>query len=211
MKPAHLAHASLTPAGEERCAADFIALLGMLAEAFPRAPVIVVICDNDSIHHARKVTAAGRVPARSLARGAGSAGGRCPRGCAFRAGAAATISSGAGIGAAGRALVVSRPDHRVQQAIPAGQAGAGGLAAAVAAGFHHAGGKTALGKGGKGAVEVHRVLASWLSPDHGPVRSPVHPAGGHCRRSGRCGFPALIWAHPERPGLRRSARYGPAR
>ena len=50
-------HASLTPAGEERCAADFIALLGMLAEAFPRAPVIVVICDNDSIHHVRKVTA----------------------------------------------------------------------------------------------------------------------------------------------------------
>jgi len=40
-----------------RCAADFIALLGMLAEAFPRAPVIVVICDNDSIHHARAVTA----------------------------------------------------------------------------------------------------------------------------------------------------------
>ena len=29
----------------------------MLAEAFPRAPVIVVICDNDSIHHVRKVTA----------------------------------------------------------------------------------------------------------------------------------------------------------
>ncbi len=29
----------------------------MLAEAFPRAPVIVVICDNDTIHHARKVTA----------------------------------------------------------------------------------------------------------------------------------------------------------
>jgi len=40
-----------------RCAADFIALLQMLAEAFPRAPVIVVICDNDSIHHARQVTA----------------------------------------------------------------------------------------------------------------------------------------------------------
>ena len=40
-----------------RCAADFIALPGMLAEAFPRAPVIAVICDNDSIHHARKVTA----------------------------------------------------------------------------------------------------------------------------------------------------------
>jgi hypothetical protein len=28
----------------------------MLAEAFPLAPVIVVICDNDSIHHARAVT-----------------------------------------------------------------------------------------------------------------------------------------------------------
>jgi transposase len=39
-----------------RCAADFIALLRMLGEAFPRAPVIVVICDNDSIHHARAVT-----------------------------------------------------------------------------------------------------------------------------------------------------------
>jgi transposase len=40
-----------------RRAADFIALLRMLAQAFPRAPVIVVICDNDSIHHARAVTA----------------------------------------------------------------------------------------------------------------------------------------------------------
>jgi transposase len=39
-----------------RCAADFIALLGMLTEAFPAAPAIVVICDNDSIHHARAVT-----------------------------------------------------------------------------------------------------------------------------------------------------------
>lgn len=39
------------------CAADFTALLQMLAEAFPHAPVIAVICDNDSIHHARKVTA----------------------------------------------------------------------------------------------------------------------------------------------------------
>jgi hypothetical protein len=29
----------------------------MLAEAFPQAPVIVVICDNDTIHHARNVTA----------------------------------------------------------------------------------------------------------------------------------------------------------
>jgi transposase len=39
-----------------RCAADFTAFLRQLAEAFPRAPVIVVICDNDSIHHARAVT-----------------------------------------------------------------------------------------------------------------------------------------------------------
>jgi hypothetical protein len=36
-----------------RCAADFIAFLRMLAGAFPHPPVIVVICDNDSIHHAR--------------------------------------------------------------------------------------------------------------------------------------------------------------
>ena len=40
-----------------RRAADFTALLQMIAEAFPLAPVIVVICDNDSIHHARKVAA----------------------------------------------------------------------------------------------------------------------------------------------------------
>src|SRR5262249_37198373 len=39
-----------------RSAADFIALLRMLGQAFPRAPVIAVICDNDSIHHARAVT-----------------------------------------------------------------------------------------------------------------------------------------------------------
>ena len=39
-----------------RCAADFIALLGQLPAAFPGAPVIAVICDNDIIHHARKVT-----------------------------------------------------------------------------------------------------------------------------------------------------------
>jgi hypothetical protein len=39
-----------------RCAADFIALLDQVLRAFPRAPVIVMICDNDSIHHARKVT-----------------------------------------------------------------------------------------------------------------------------------------------------------
>ena len=29
----------------------------MLDQAFPRAPVIAVICGNDSIHHARKVIA----------------------------------------------------------------------------------------------------------------------------------------------------------
>ena len=40
-----------------RRAAGLIALLDQVLRAFPRAPVIVVICDNDSIHHARKVTA----------------------------------------------------------------------------------------------------------------------------------------------------------
>jgi hypothetical protein len=40
-----------------RCAAGFIALPAQVLRAFPRAPAIVVICDNDSIHHARKVTA----------------------------------------------------------------------------------------------------------------------------------------------------------
>src|SRR5262249_52813441 len=39
-----------------RRAADFIALLHMLAQAFPLAPAIVVICDNDSIHHAPPVS-----------------------------------------------------------------------------------------------------------------------------------------------------------
>src|SRR5436305_3591505 len=39
-----------------RCAADFIALPDQLLAAFPQAPVIAVICDNDIIHHARKVT-----------------------------------------------------------------------------------------------------------------------------------------------------------
>jgi transposase len=39
-----------------RCAADFIALLDQLLRTFPQAPMIAVICDNDSIHHARKVT-----------------------------------------------------------------------------------------------------------------------------------------------------------
>jgi transposase len=41
----------------KRCAADFIALLDQVLRAFPQAPAVVVICDNDSIHHARKVTA----------------------------------------------------------------------------------------------------------------------------------------------------------
>jgi transposase len=40
-----------------RCAADFIALLDQLLAALPGVPVIAVICDNDIIHHARKVTA----------------------------------------------------------------------------------------------------------------------------------------------------------
>ena len=40
-----------------RCAADFIALLDQVFRAFPQAPVIAVICDNDSSCHARKVTA----------------------------------------------------------------------------------------------------------------------------------------------------------
>jgi hypothetical protein len=40
-----------------RCAADFIALLDQVLRAFPGAPVIVVICDNHSIHHARTATA----------------------------------------------------------------------------------------------------------------------------------------------------------
>ena len=39
-----------------RCAAGFIALPGQLLAAFPGAPVIAVICDNDIIHHDRKVT-----------------------------------------------------------------------------------------------------------------------------------------------------------
>jgi transposase len=39
-----------------RRAADFIVFLRAIAAAFPAAPLIVVICDNDSIHHARAVT-----------------------------------------------------------------------------------------------------------------------------------------------------------
>jgi hypothetical protein len=38
-----------------RRATDVITFLRMLAQAFPRAPKIVVIGDNDSIHHARAV------------------------------------------------------------------------------------------------------------------------------------------------------------
>jgi transposase len=40
-----------------RRAADFTAFLDQLLRVFPRAPAIAVICDNDSIHHARAVTA----------------------------------------------------------------------------------------------------------------------------------------------------------
>jgi len=40
-----------------RCAVDFNALLEQVLQAFPQAPAIVVICDNDSIHHACTVTA----------------------------------------------------------------------------------------------------------------------------------------------------------
>ena len=40
-----------------RRAADFTAFLQGPAEAFPQAPVIAVICDNDSSHHARAVKA----------------------------------------------------------------------------------------------------------------------------------------------------------
>ncbi|WP_435109269.1 IS630 family transposase [Nocardiopsis synnemataformans] len=39
----------------KRSAADFVALLEQVVAAFPTAPAIVVVCDNDSIHHARLV------------------------------------------------------------------------------------------------------------------------------------------------------------
>lgn len=39
-----------------RSAAGFIAVLDMLLTAYPTAPVVAVICDNDGIHHAKKVT-----------------------------------------------------------------------------------------------------------------------------------------------------------
>jgi transposase len=38
-----------------RCAVEFCALLEQVVAAFPAAPAIVIICDNDSIHHARAV------------------------------------------------------------------------------------------------------------------------------------------------------------
>jgi hypothetical protein len=54
-----------------RCAADFIALLEQVLQAFPQAPAIVVICDNGSIHHARKLTAyLGKHPCLELLYGA---------------------------------------------------------------------------------------------------------------------------------------------
>jgi transposase len=40
-----------------RTAAEFTAFLQMLQAAYPAAPTVAVICDNDSIHHAKAVTA----------------------------------------------------------------------------------------------------------------------------------------------------------
>ena len=40
-----------------RSAAAFIAFLQTLLDTCPNAPVVAVVCDNDSIHHARAVTA----------------------------------------------------------------------------------------------------------------------------------------------------------
>jgi DDE superfamily endonuclease len=40
-----------------RSAADFTAFLQALLTAYPAAPVVAVVCDNDSIHHAKAVTA----------------------------------------------------------------------------------------------------------------------------------------------------------
>ncbi|GAA2282187.1 hypothetical protein GCM10010145_61550 [Streptomyces ruber] len=40
-----------------RSAADFLALLQELVTAFPHAPAVVVLCDNESIHRARTVRA----------------------------------------------------------------------------------------------------------------------------------------------------------
>jgi hypothetical protein len=38
-----------------RNAACFVAFLQMLLAAYPSAPAVAVICDNDSIHHAKVV------------------------------------------------------------------------------------------------------------------------------------------------------------
>ncbi|MFD8567954.1 IS630 family transposase [Streptomyces sp. NPDC059639] len=38
-----------------RCAADFLALLPQLLAAYPDAPAVAIVCDNDQIHHARAV------------------------------------------------------------------------------------------------------------------------------------------------------------
>lgn len=40
-----------------RSAAAFVVFLQMLLAAHPTAPVVAVLCDNDSIHHAKAVTA----------------------------------------------------------------------------------------------------------------------------------------------------------
>ncbi|MGI5508149.1 IS630 family transposase [Streptomyces sp. CA-106131] len=40
-----------------RNAAAFVAFLQLLLAAYPAAPVVAVVCDNDSIHHAKAVTA----------------------------------------------------------------------------------------------------------------------------------------------------------
>ncbi|HEX5541858.1 MAG TPA: IS630 family transposase [Micromonospora sp.] len=42
---------------DRRTAAAFTAFLHMLLTAYPAAPVVAVLCDNDSIHHAKAVTA----------------------------------------------------------------------------------------------------------------------------------------------------------
>ncbi|MGW9032965.1 IS630 family transposase, partial [Streptomyces sp. NPDC055722] len=40
-----------------RSAAAFVAFLQLLLAAYPTAPAVAVVCDNDSIHHAKAVTA----------------------------------------------------------------------------------------------------------------------------------------------------------
>jgi DDE superfamily endonuclease len=63
-----------------RRTADFIALMDQVLQAFPLARVIAMICDNDSIHHARKITAyLGRHPRLELLYGARYSPARQPR------------------------------------------------------------------------------------------------------------------------------------